>query len=323
MFPFVRMGLFKKDKPVSGWMAISSQEDGLCAAHVVRVDGGSAVVESAVFHPDDPAATGARLLEKLGRELQAQRYRCTTLLRSGEYQLLSVDAPNAPPDELKLAIRWRLKDMLDYHVDDATIDVLDVPADKSATVKNHAMFAVAARNQVIQAQQTVFEEARIPLTVIDIPEMAQRNISALLETEGRGLALLSFGRSGGLLTMTFGGELYLSRRLDVTASQLRSCTSEQKAALYERITLELQRSLDHFDRQYHFIPVAKLMLCPSAMDDTDLREHLASNLYVSIETLDLKQVFDFSKTPDLRLPEMQQRYFMTLGAALRHEEKTL
>src|SRR5438067_7603301 len=49
---------------------------------------------------------------------------------------------------------------------------------------------------------------------------AQRNISALLEPEGRGVAMLSFDADGGLLTVTFKAELYLARRIDVTLEQL-------------------------------------------------------------------------------------------------------
>lgn len=316
------MSLFQKNRNFPGWMAICAQDGGYCVVYVTRSHTGLANIERAGFFPSDESASGMALT-RVGKELQASRYHCTTLLRPGEYQLLSVDAPNAPPDELKAAIRWRLKDMLDYHVDDATIDVLDVPSDKNAPVRNHSMFAVAARNQVIRTRQSEFDEAKIPLRVIDIPDMAQRNVSTLVESEGRGLAMLSFGQDGGLLTVTFNGELYLSRRLDITNLQLRSGTIEQKRTLYERVTLELQRSLDHFDRQYHFIAIARLMLCPLQDEDGGLRDFLATNLYVPVENLNLEQVFDFSKTPELRTMEMQQRYFLTLGAALRHEEKVL
>jgi MSHA biogenesis protein MshI len=234
-----------------------------------------------------------------------------------------VDAPNVPADELKTAIRWRLKDMLDFHVDDATIDVLDVPVDKDAPVRTHSMYAVAARNQVIEQRQTIFEKSKIPLQVIDIPEMAQRNISALLEQEGRGMALLSFDALGGLLTVTFAGELYLARRIDVTLQQLQQVEGEQKNACYERVTLELQRSLDHFDRQYRFIALSKLMLSPLEEVGTGLQEYLAANLYVPVEMLTLETAMDISKVPELKHLENQQRYFLTLGAALRHEETAL
>lgn len=263
------------------------------------------------------------MLEKLAKELQASRHQCSTLLGTGEYQLLSVDAPNVPPDELKTAIRWRLKDMLDFHVDDATIDVLDIPMDKNAAGRSHSMFVVAARNQLIEQRQSLFADAKIPLSVIDIPEMAQRNFSALLEPEGRGVGLLSFDAEGGLLTVTFSGELYLSRRIDVSLTQLEQPDAEQRNACYDRITLELQRSLDHFDRQYHFITVSKLVVAPLGSAANGLQDYLTSNLYVPVESLNLDAILDISKVPELAHIESQQRYFMTLGAALRQEETAL
>ncbi|HEV2610409.1 MAG TPA: agglutinin biogenesis protein MshI, partial [Noviherbaspirillum sp.] len=265
----------------------------------------------------------ASALEKVARELPVAYHQCTTLLALGEYQLLSLDAPNVPPDELKTAVRWRLKDMLDYHVDDATVDVLNVPVDKNAPVRTRLMFAVAARNQLIERRQAAFAESKVKLDVIDIPEMAQRNVAAFLEPEGRGVAMLSFDTDGGLLTISYAGELYLSRRIDVTLHQLAESDPEQKTSYHERIALELQRSLDHFDRQYHFITVAKLVLSPIGDAAGELQQHLASNLYLPVETLNLASVLNLSKVSALLTPEAQQRYFMTLGAALRHEEKTL
>ncbi|MEO8407549.1 MAG: pilus assembly protein PilM [Oxalobacteraceae bacterium] len=274
------------------------------------------------FYPADTAGLPAAL-DKLAKELHVERYRCSHLLTSGEYQLLSVDTPNVPPDELKNAIRWRLKDMLDYHVDDATIDVLAVPQDKNGAVRSNTLFAVAARNQLIEQRQALFEQAKLGLRVIDIPEMAQRNISALLEPDGRALALLSFNAEGGLITVTFDGELYLSRRIDITVTQLQQADLSQKTAIHERITLELQRSLDHFDRQYHAMPLSKLILSPMGVEGAGLQEYLAANLYTPVETLALESILNFSRVTELNRTEVQQRYFMVLGAALRHEHRAL
>ncbi|HEY8100812.1 MAG TPA: agglutinin biogenesis protein MshI [Burkholderiaceae bacterium] len=316
------MGLFTKTKKNAGYLAIGFTDDGICAAQINRSTSGMPQVELlASYLLSEPITEAA--LEKLAKDLQVGRYDCGTLLRADEYQLLSVDAPNVPPNELKTAIRWRLKDMLDFHIDDATIDVLDVPMDKNAATRNHSMYAVASRNQMISQRQALFSTAKIPLSVIDVPEMAQRNISALLEPEGRGLALLSFDAHGGLLTVTFAGELYLSRRIEVPLAQLQQADIEQKNVSYEKITLELQRSLDHFDRQYHFITLSKLVLAPLGDASADLQQYLATNLYLPIETLNLATVLDLSKMPQLNLAESQQRFFLTLGAALRVEEKVL
>ena len=318
----VGMRLFSKTKKTVGWMSITIQEDGIYMAHVTLMPAAQPQVGLIAFYPADKTQTTATL-EKIAKELHVDRYECTNLLNSGEYQLLSVDAPNVPQDELKTAIRWRLKDMLDFHIDDATIDVLDIPGDKNAPERKGAMYAVAAHDQFIKQRQTLFEQVKIPLSVIDIPEMAQRNISALLEPEDRGLALLFFDNTGGLLTITFAGELYLSRRLDVTLAQLLQTDIDQKNTCYDRVTLELQRSFDHFERQFRFITVSKLMLAPLGDGGSGLQEYLAANLYMPVETFNLDAVLDISKVPALQQPQQQQLYFMALGAALRHEVTTL
>ncbi|MFD2367244.1 type IV pilus biogenesis protein PilM [Pseudoduganella sp. GCM10020061] len=290
----------------------------MSAAYVSRPASGSPIVAACEWF--EGAAT-ADNLERIGKELHAARYQCSTLLGAREYQLLSVEAPNVPPDELRTAIRWRLKDMLDFHVDDATIDVLDVPVEPNAPSRTHNMFAVAARNSVVRKRMQLFGDARIDVTVIDIPDMAQRNIAALVEPEGRGLAMLSFTDEGGLLTVTYRGELYLSRRIDVPVAQLVEGDYERRSAVFDRVTLELQRSLDHFDRQYHYINVAKLVLAPFNADG--LAAYLTSNLYVPVETLDLASTLDIASAPLLADPAMQQKFFLTLGAALRYEEVKL
>lgn len=311
------MGLFKRAKKTDGWLTVTFLRDGICAGRVQRRRDAKALVEVSSFYPSD-ASLSPEALDKFSRDQKAGSYNCGTMLNGGEYQLLMVDAPNVPQDELKTAVRWRLKDMLDFHVDDATIDVLDIPVDPSNAARGHSMFAIAARNALIQSRQALFSEVKLALTVIDIPEMAQRNISALLETDGRGLAMLSFDADGGLLTITYKAELYLSRRIDVTLAQLLERDSDRQHACFDKITLELQRSLDHFDRQFSYVNVLKLLLAPTGAEG--LHEHLASNLYMPVEAMTLDDVFDLSKAPELQDTAQQQRFFLTLGAALRHEE---
>lgn len=312
------MGFFTKTKKTTGWLVVSVEGDGISVAHIKHVASAKPAVAFVKFYPTNQSSIPASL-EEIAKELHADRYQCAALLATGEYQILSVEAPNVPPEELKTAIRWRLKDMLDYPADEATVDVLDIPIDKNAPVRAHAMYAVAARNSLIAERQALFKQAKIPLRVIDIPDMAQRNISALLEPEGRGIALLSFDAVGGLLTVTYAGELYLTRRIDVTLSQLKQSDENQRNATYDRVTLELQRSLDHLDRQYHFITLAKLVLAPLAEGSMELQAYLATNLYMQVEMLDLDSVLDLAKVPDLKQPDLQQRYFTLLGAALRDE----
>jgi MSHA biogenesis protein MshI len=309
------MGFFKKAKKSDCWLAFVPQRDGLAVASVTRAGSGRPTVERAAFFP---GAASGELLEQAGKDLRAATVRCMTLLGSGDYQLLSVEAPNVPAEEMKTAVRWRLKDMLDFPVNDATIDVLRIPADPNASSRpQQMMFVVAARNSVLAPRQQMFAAAKVGLDVVDIPETAQRNIAALLEPEGRGLAILSFDEEGALLTVTHGGELYLARRIDIPLAVLTDPDIDRRHQGFDRITLELQRSLDNFERQFSFISVSRLLLGPNQIEGLDA--YLSSNLYTPVDSLDLGAVFDLERVPELADKAQQQRFFTALGAGLRRE----
>lgn len=310
--------LFGSPKKQPGWMAMSYVPEGLCLAHVQAA--GDDKPRVTVCGVTTDSGKQDKLLEKAAKEMHLGRYHCSVLLAPSEYQMLVVEAPNVPAAELKTAMRWRVKDLLDFHIDDATLDVLDIPPDSGGVARAHSMYAVAARNSTIEQHVNQCHEADIPLEAIDIPEMAQRNIAARLEEAGRGLALISFSEDSGLLTVTYQGELYLARQLDIGWRQLAQGDAEAQQVQFDRIALELQRSLDNIERQFQFIHISRLWL--AHLPDMDgLRVYLAQNLSVAVSVLDLNDIFDFSRVPAVGAPDNQARFFLTLGAALRLDER--
>ena len=219
---------------------------------------------------------------------------------------------------MKSAVRWRLKEFLEYPVESATVDIVAVPSGQATAARGRSIYAVSARNQDIESRMKMFAQAKITLRVIEIAEMAQRNLAALFETDHRALAMLSFSEDGGLLTSTAGGELYLSRRIEISLDQLLGVRAEMRDQLFERIALELQRSLDHFDRQFSNVPLARLLLAPLP-EDLGLVAYLAANLSAPVEAVNLGDVLDFHEVPELREASEQILRWQTLGAALRTE----
>jgi len=167
----------------AGWTSVVLGSKGVYLAQAKYV-GTRPQVTRCAFYPLEEVNSSA--LEKLRKEAQLEKARITTLLGANEYQLLMVEAPNVPVDELKASIRWKIKDSLNYHVDDATVDVLQIPSGKYGSERPQALYAVAASNETIRKRINLFDKARMELSVIDIAETAQRNIAALYETEGRG-----------------------------------------------------------------------------------------------------------------------------------------
>lgn len=314
------ISIFSKIKKSLGWLVLELQTDGICILHLTA--GNPPHVQFATFYPltQDDIPT---VLTRINKALQLDRYDCSHLLSQNDYQISLVETPNVPREELKTAVRWLLKDMLDYHVDDATIDVLDIPIDKNTNTRKAMMYVISARDQLIAQRQDWFDNAKIPVTVIDIPELAQRNIANLIAPAGRGIALLSLQPSGCLLTISYNDELYLSRWLDIQLTQLETLPGEQKLLIFDKLSLELQRTFDHIDRQYNFISLAKLVVTPLVTGESELMTYLSTNLYIPSENLDLATLFDFSLTPELLEPAQQIRFQMCLGAALRDEGKTL
>jgi MSHA biogenesis protein MshI len=310
------MRLFGSRKRKPGWVCINLMPDRVDVCHVNAT--GRARPEILLCDSYRKEGGDAATLRRLRRELDLERQRCITLLRGGEYQVVPVEAPvNVTEQEAKSAVRWRLRDRVDYPVEAATVDAIYVPA-ADGTLRGSQMIAVAARNEVIAARVKPFNDADIPLEVIDIPELAQRNLAQRMEPEGRGLALLALEEQGGLLTFTHAGELYQSRRIEISLKSFEGASAEQREALYDRLVLELQRSLDHFDRQFRHITVARLMVTPVPGAE-GLREHLAANLDVPVALIHLSELMDFPHIPELHEEGRQAQCLHLIGAALREE----
>lgn len=235
------------------------------------------------------------------------------VLRPGDYRIRMLDAPRVPRQELKSAVRWQLHELLDFDIDDASIDVLDVPYPEHST---HArqIFAVAAKNDLLTEETVLAQRAGITLSIIDILETAQRNLVRPLETRGRALATLSFTDGGGLLTLTLDGELCLVRSFGIKPVSLED---EGFDGVLDRLTLEIQRSLDHFDRQFGGVPVERLYLLPHPQVGP-LRDGLATGLALAVEIFDLPQVLDVSAIA--QVTSLSPDCYLAIGAALRIED---
>jgi MSHA biogenesis protein MshI len=299
-------------------LAVAIEPEAIKFAHVLHAEGERPQATD-WWSVAGPPADQAGLLQVSAKEHGLARASCTTLLEPADYQILLVEPPNVPADELKAAIRWKIKDLIEYHIDDATIDVFEVRAEGEAKGSAKAMYAVAAPNEVVQKRIALFEDARVPLRIIDIPEMAQRNVAALFESKDKATAMLAFSPWGGLLTISLHGELLLTRRLEVTSVQLGQ--REHGSHYRERVAIEITRSLDIFDRQRLSAGVGEVLLAPLPQDP-ELEQFLRDRLYVPVAAVALTKVMDFGRGGE-PTPQEQSEYFHLFGAALRAEEKAL
>ncbi len=225
------------------------------------------------------------------------------------YKILLVDAPDVPPQELRSALRWKIKDLIDFHVDDALIDLFELPADSQTAGGRASLYCIAARADAIRSLVDSVAETGAALTVIDIPEMCIRNLSALAPEDRQGLVTLHLESQRGLVVVTRQHTLYLARRLDFGAEtlQLAPATTEQLA-------LEIQRSMDYCDRHFHLALAQTVLILPTQGAPSNLSESLTEYTGLAVRYCDLNQHLDCVRPLAI---EEQARGLLAIGAALR------
>lgn len=296
------MWKFKRRAGAATHAVLSPCRDGVAA---LRLEGDPRRPRvAACVRADAPGAT-ADGLQRLAREAGLKEAPLVALLPGDSYQTVLIEAPNVPEEELASAIRWKVKDLLNFHIDDAVLDHLPVPGRAGQPA---SLYIVAAQAPAVRQLAEPYQKAGLSLAVIDVRETAQRNLSVRVAPEDYALALLHFDGEAGLLTFTFGEDLVLSRRIES-----RGAGGE---FLFERVAMEAQRSVDYFERQFSWLPLAKLYLAPME-DAQQLQRKLGDYLPVGAEILDLGALFDLAGHPDLADERGQNRLFHLLGAALR------
>ncbi|MDP1525383.1 MAG: hypothetical protein Q8M20_06200 [Rhodocyclaceae bacterium] len=306
------MAFWQKQVAGDGWTSVIFGTDRIIVADILRRTDARPQVRAC----DSFAREGGELdaLKRLKNAKRIARNHCTTLLWHGQYQFLQVDAPSntkdMPREELREAMRWRVKEMVDFPIETAGIDVIAIP-----TVGTHSpqLWVVVASREAVQSRVHLFQDCKVPLVAIDIPELAQRNIARLFEEPNRGLVVVAFDSKGGRLTISYQGELYAVRHLDVSGPELVSAQAE---ALYERVLLDIQRTLDNFDRNYSAIPMSRLLVGPLPGGERFV-EYLAANLSLPVASANLAEVLDIEAAPGLAEASAQYENWRALGAALR------
>ena len=308
------MFAFRKKGHSNQLSSVVASGEGTATATVPQTKTGKPVLEHCRFYPLLPGQDAATNLRKVATERALGKTECVTLLDIGDYQLLMVEAPEVPQTELKAAIRWRIRDLIDFHIDDAVLDVFDVPPSGARAVQEH-LYVVVSRAALVKERIEAIQDAGVKLEIMDIPELALRNIGAQLEQDAGGQAMLYFGAEHGLITLTRDATLYLARSMDIGYQQLQA-----NPGLIDRLALELQRSMDYYDRHFQQAPITSITLCPLPQPLPALAEHIQQQVGIPVHELKLDEIVEVREPLE---DEQLSRCLLAIGAALRTEQAEL
>ena len=269
-----------------------------------RVEGGRPRLQSVqmVAAGDDAALT--QLAEGL-RNSSCHNTPTTCVLAPGSYVLHQLEPPAVPPEEMKSAVRWQLRDVLDAPVDQVQVDFFPLPALPS---QKKLGYAVAAHNDKIQAALQRADRLNLPCQTIDIAELCLARLLAQAEA-GKAMAGLLLADGSGLLVILWDGAVIMARSLVFAGSD-----GDAQAQEIEQLALDIQRSLDYCESSLTRRPVREVVLLPSRSVAAQIATGLAQLLTPDVRVLELGAVFQAEGKAASFLPAP---CLLALGAALR------
>jgi len=317
----VLLTLFGKKAKQAGLVGLEIGAEGVAIAHRSSAAASEANFSSCEFLPFDEASTNPESDRQLQISMLGERINdlglrhaaCNVVLPLGTYQLLLVDAPKVEPSELAEAIRWRIKDLISFPLDEAAVDAFLLPADSSSGGSSMA-YAVVVRKDYLRSLIEFVEQAKLTLNAIDISELSLQNLlaSGLNEEEqNRSSALVKLRQGIGSLHVYKSGNLYLSRqfKLAYNAGLLDDLPEEA-------LTLELQRSLDYYERQMRQIPPKTIYFCGDNITEDKISAGIRSNLTANLQVLPAAEKLTFSQPVEEHILSM---CLSAVGVALRVE----
>lgn len=237
---------------------------------------------------------------------------CHIVLNPADYQLLLVEAPDVPDEDLREAVRWKVKDLITFPVDQAVVDIFPLPTDANKASKR-MVYAVVSQLERIQELITLVNESGLTLSSIDIGEMAMRNVSCIVanEVQDRGVGVVRISEGEGVVSLYKQGNLYLSRQFKIQYSGglLDDLPTDALA-------LEIQRSLDYYERQMGMSPPAVLYVCGESVTEDKITLEFTRSLTVPTKYLSPTESITFSDESD---EGIMQICMGALGGAFRED----
>ena len=285
--------------------------EGIAFAHIQRLATQQPLLAHCDFLPLEPGIEPAEILRARLIKLGLQRVPGNLVMPAGNYQLILGEAPKVPQEELAEALRWRVKDLVQFPIAEAVIDGFFLPED-SARGGNRMAYAVVAQHKQVEAQVNLARATGLELKNIDISELTLRNLAETCCDTKRGVAIVKLQQGGGSLQIIRDGNLYLSRQFSLAynAGLLDDLPGDS-------LVLELQRSLDYFERQMRQVPPSHVYLCGENVTADKITPEIRNSVAVSINLLNLENGLQIADS----IPEHSLSLCLhAIGAALRQDQ---
>lgn len=209
---------------------------------------------------------------------------CHIVLSAKQNQLVQVDKPKVPPEEINAAIKWQIKDLVSIAPDDMIVDYYDRPEMSAGVEKINVV--CAAKSELLPLVEKIHKDHR-PIKTITVEEFAFASLCPI-EDEAR-LIVCQQPNEEILLIIVKNRELYFQRRLRGMATIASKSEDELSMGIIDSLSLEIQRSTDYFERQLKQAPIRSIEVLVPMENEAFLARKLAENTNVPVNLFTMPQ----------------------------------
>lgn len=277
-----------RNKAGSGRVGIAVGPDGLAIALV------NAVGNVSFCHFYEPGDDMGSLVKSVVKKYDWENIPCSVVLHPAYYQLFLAESPAVNDAEMTSAVRWKVKELLDFPLEDAAIEHFLLP-DDAYRGRQKMLYASALRKTALKSLIEPFVASGLDVDCIEISELAIHNIVSRLPVAGGGIAMVQLHDGEGFINLVEDGSLYLTRRLDVGLDKFRP--GEDNAPFFDTLFLEIQRSLDYYESQLGKGIITRLFYSPGTVDTSAIGDFLSAQLGLNVSPLNVVDLDICTATP--------------------------
>ncbi len=259
--------------------------------------------------PKDPD----RILEILKEVVSQKNWRNMPVALSFHDDTLhmrKLELPRMPPEDLKEAVRWQLRDVADGSMDDYAVHFATLKENMTTDVTRLTLLGYAVKKSVLKELETLLTKAGLkPFFIEPTPVSLAYTVERLFPTiENEWIGTVDIGWKRAYFMAIGQGKLQYVKYLPHVSLEAAQTLSENYPA---QLAVEIQHAIDAFSIGYQIEKIERIFLTGGGAALPNLSERLSQNIGIRTQILDPFQGLEQANN----FPLAQQKPFL-FGAAL-------
>lgn len=231
-------------------------------------------------------------------KLSLNKSRCDLILCSKYYHIVQVDKPNLPAEELPSALKWKIQDLVPINTNDMVLDYFDAPSLAGVEKLNVICTAESKLKELVQH----LHKNNLYINRIITEEFAFAGL--ISNTDTATLLICQQPGEDILILIVKSGQLFSYRRIRTTADIGRRNVEELSAGFIDNLSIEIQKSIDYFERQLKQSPVKHIKVLIPVENEDFIARKLSENTLLPVELLTLPADYNNERAFAITMSDM-------------------